>query len=501
MAWLTREEPHMFNARPSEPDMETLTYWVKRMEPLIRSDDSHEVVVIFSNRAGTEGNATYAGTSAVLGIQNGEVTVYGLLGRGEKQLLVVDTSKPGFAKMVYRPDDDSQSIVDQDYTRAEPQDLFGPDSGCSPGNGEIRDPKLPSSGDKTLGHTAHREDRQLSQRQEPFNELLEHAAPGSSRQPSLLPTFSLDSISREVGGISGQSPPRADEFELPLGYVQDLTPLTTDNVESHTTDAIEPESTTEFSDLVKTLQDPGPAQDVQQAARPFSTKSRNASRAHSRTTNNDGTLDQPGYAITHRSLSQAGDFGSAIGFESQPDNVDGQGIHRLPLAKTTASRHNLRSEADQLDMERIGADLMVFEEDTANRIKRQSLVCHVDEDDYIVLRTMRKNVDPSGYKPSKSGRVSSRPSLRQTPRCPGSAGHDVRNTRSPDSSAPAKPRSSQSRSAICGESELTLDSPARSVKKVSYTSDRCSSDATPSLSSRGRQSSPSEKLTRAGYSS
>jgi hypothetical protein len=38
------------------------------------------------------------------------------------------------------------------------------------------------------------------------------------------------------------------------------------------------------------------------------------------------------------------------------------------------------------DLEKLGADLMVFEEEWASRRKRDSLVCHVDEDDYIVLR-------------------------------------------------------------------------------------------------------------------
>lgn len=517
MAWLTREEPHIFNAQPSEPDLETLTYWVKRMEPLIRSDESHEVVVIFSNRAGTEGDATYAGTSAVLGIQNGEVTVYGLLGRGEKQLLVVDTSKPGFAKMVYRPEDDSQSIAGQENAQADSRDLFGPgsDTGYSPGNGERRDPELQSSRDKTQGHATHREDRHPPQHQEPVYEVLDDFPPGSFKEPSPFPNFSLETLSRELGVISEQSPPRTDRPELPLDDLQDQISLSTNHAKSHISAAIEPEPTTEFWDLVKALQDPCPAQDVQ-VARPFSTKSRNASRAHSRTTDNDGTLDQTGNATTRCSLSYVGDFGSVITSKSavqqvssmpKPDGADDQGIYqRPPASSSAASRYDLGSEADQLDMERIGADLMVFEEDTANRIKRQSLVCHVDDDDYIVLRTMRKDGNPIGYKSSKSGRFPSRPSSRQTPQCPDSTGYDMsrsemRNTRSMNSSAPTRhPRSSQFRSAICGESEFKLDSPTRSVRQISSASDCYDSEA-PSLSSWDSQSSQHERFPRAGYSS
>lgn len=103
MAWLTREEPRQFSRMPQEPDMDTLTYWVTRLEPVIRAD-GEEIIFVFCNRTGIEGDAVYAGTSAVVGIKDGEVHVYGLLGRGDKELLIVDTDKPPFAKLVYRPE-------------------------------------------------------------------------------------------------------------------------------------------------------------------------------------------------------------------------------------------------------------------------------------------------------------------------------------------------------------------------------------------------------------
>ncbi|KJZ74220.1 hypothetical protein HIM_06451 [Hirsutella minnesotensis 3608] len=103
MAWLTWENQQTFTSKPKEPDLETLSYWVTRMEPLIRAENEDEIVVVFCNRTGIEDSITYAGTSAVIGIQDGEVKVYGMLGRGEKGLLIADTNSPPYAKLVYQP--------------------------------------------------------------------------------------------------------------------------------------------------------------------------------------------------------------------------------------------------------------------------------------------------------------------------------------------------------------------------------------------------------------
>ncbi|WQF84225.1 Putative carbon-nitrogen hydrolase, protein amidase [Colletotrichum destructivum] len=104
MAWMTREDGRMFSRMPNEPDMDTLTYWVTRLEPLIRAEKKEEIIIVFCNRTGIEDDAVYAGTSAVIGIQDGEVKVYGLLGRGERELLVIDTDNPPYGKLVYRPE-------------------------------------------------------------------------------------------------------------------------------------------------------------------------------------------------------------------------------------------------------------------------------------------------------------------------------------------------------------------------------------------------------------
>ncbi|KAI8958641.1 carbon-nitrogen hydrolase [Daldinia sp. FL1419] len=114
MAWLTREDGRMFSRMPNDPDLDTLTYWVTRLEPLIRAESEDEIIIVFANRCGIEDDAVYAGTSAVIGIKDGEVNVYGILGRGEKELLVVDTDSPPFAKLVYRPDDNTSGVTSTD---------------------------------------------------------------------------------------------------------------------------------------------------------------------------------------------------------------------------------------------------------------------------------------------------------------------------------------------------------------------------------------------------
>ncbi|KAJ5043044.1 uncharacterized protein L3040_004432 [Drepanopeziza brunnea f. sp. 'multigermtubi'] len=112
MAWNTREDAGSFSRAPLEPDMETLAYWLGRLEPLIRAEAKGEIIVIFANRCGTEDEVTYAGTSAVIGINEGEVKVYGLLGRGEKELLVVDTNELPKAKLVSAPNSAATDVLE-----------------------------------------------------------------------------------------------------------------------------------------------------------------------------------------------------------------------------------------------------------------------------------------------------------------------------------------------------------------------------------------------------
>ncbi|KAK4173006.1 hypothetical protein QBC36DRAFT_361006 [Triangularia setosa] len=99
MAWQSQQNPSQYTRRPDEPDLEALVYWVQRLEPLIRSESGDEIIVVFCNRTGVEDDVMYTGTSAVLGIKGGEVFVYGVLGRGVKELLLVDTDLPPISKL------------------------------------------------------------------------------------------------------------------------------------------------------------------------------------------------------------------------------------------------------------------------------------------------------------------------------------------------------------------------------------------------------------------
>ncbi|KAK3195907.1 hypothetical protein K4F52_000774, partial [Lecanicillium sp. MT-2017a] len=124
MAWMTREEPRQFSRMPNEPDLNTLTYWVARLEPLIRAESEDEIIVVFCNRTGVEDDAIYAGTSAVIGIQAGEVKVYGVLGRGQRELLVVDTADAPYAKLVHRPDGDAVESAADEHDTLETQETI-----------------------------------------------------------------------------------------------------------------------------------------------------------------------------------------------------------------------------------------------------------------------------------------------------------------------------------------------------------------------------------------
>jgi protein N-terminal amidase len=94
MAWSTRHYHHAYTNNPEDPDLDALIYWAERLEPVIRQDFLGEIIVVLANRCGSEGDALYVGTSCVLGIGDGEVNVYGILGRGEEKLLVADTNEP-----------------------------------------------------------------------------------------------------------------------------------------------------------------------------------------------------------------------------------------------------------------------------------------------------------------------------------------------------------------------------------------------------------------------
>ena len=100
MAWLTNESLSTLAGHVNTPDLQTLSYWLERLRPLVDAEGEKEVLIAICDRCGSEGNACYAGTSVVLGLKGGEVILYGMLGRGEEGLLVVDTLNSDEAQRV-----------------------------------------------------------------------------------------------------------------------------------------------------------------------------------------------------------------------------------------------------------------------------------------------------------------------------------------------------------------------------------------------------------------
>ena len=124
MAWLTRQDARTYSRKPKDPDMESLSYWLARLEPVIRAEEAGEIIVVIANRCGVEDDAVYSGTSCVLGIDSGEVKLYGVLGRGEKELLVVDTTAAPQAKLVA----ELTSTVPEDSAQNRQEPKFDPGS-------------------------------------------------------------------------------------------------------------------------------------------------------------------------------------------------------------------------------------------------------------------------------------------------------------------------------------------------------------------------------------
>ncbi|KHN95768.1 protein amidase [Metarhizium album ARSEF 1941] len=176
MAWITNDDPRQFSRMPQEPDMSTLLYWVSRFEPIIRAESCEEVIVVFANRTGSEGQVTYAGTSAVIGIQSGEVRVYGILGRGDKDLLVVDTSVAPYAKLVYRPGENGLDVEAGEpggYDQRQDYENRGPQR--SPGARESEgSPPTPSSHQTPQGDSDAIQEKNMSARHSENKSLDQH---------------------------------------------------------------------------------------------------------------------------------------------------------------------------------------------------------------------------------------------------------------------------------------------------------------------------------------
>ncbi|KAI1438235.1 carbon-nitrogen hydrolase [Xylaria sp. CBS 124048] len=399
MAWLTRENALVFNSQPREPDMETLTYWITRLEPLIRAETEEEIIVIFANRTGVEDEAVYAGTSAVLGIQNGEVTVYGLLGRGDKDLLVVDTDKSAFAKLVYRPDGDSTE-QNGEASGSEPHTppRCGNSDAESNSPGALSDPSPRpecQSDSANLSSNTHRSSRSsvpidsttISQSNAHVlvsRENESQISTGHSRHQSQH-EFPMVRQYPNVGihGSSGDwhSPLPSENNPAHRHIVREDPELASSksneaNESSYSVGAFTGKDKTRRSSL-----------DQQIFAR-----SHEANAINQKAIKNDHQLDQSdgGKRRTaspsrkHRPRRSATDPQCRSGHA--PRNARNANIDDETHQNTYRSRTSPQNESPVPILEKLGVDLMVFEEEGARRPKRDSLICHVDEDDYIIMR-------------------------------------------------------------------------------------------------------------------
>ena len=98
MAWLTRLSEQILLQQAEEPDLNTLSYWIERMKPLV--DGEKEVIVVCANRSGNEPGKNpigdeegvrYAGSSWVGKVGKGVVRIWQITGRAVEQVIVADT--------------------------------------------------------------------------------------------------------------------------------------------------------------------------------------------------------------------------------------------------------------------------------------------------------------------------------------------------------------------------------------------------------------------------
>lgn len=469
MAWLTREDPRSFSRMPKEPDMETLTYWVKRLEPLIRAEDDEEIIVIMANRTGAEDDAVYAGTSTVIGIQNGEVNVYGLLGRGEKELLVVDTSLPPLAKLVYRPDPLPNPNVNVNPHMSKNHEAPPASSESTSGKGEyssrpasrasnrsVSQKSAPKSDDaqSSSGDNGHRilGGHVLITQETPTPSTATFSHPGTPYPGDMSPIESRyfwlrpDTLRTVVPAIpqSPTSSTRSNHSDSSDVRHGDLIKHRTTRGDCAAFSPVDEKMTAftpidekverseKLSELMDTLRKATSGQSNHTPARPSSPKSRNASRS-GRGERSDSVLGQrPPSALGNRAQNAVISSDAALARPESPKSRNASRNHsRTRILETPSlisdrqmsnvSRNQSRpaiprhfSESDgknqkpntsdesviddteierhlstSPDLEKIGADLLVFEEGP-RRPRRDSLECHADEDDFIVFQSSQE---------------------------------------------------------------------------------------------------------------
>ncbi|TAQ86292.1 hypothetical protein B7494_g5393 [Chlorociboria aeruginascens] len=214
MAWLTREDARSFSRAPKEPDMETLSYWLARLEPVIRAETEGEIIIVLANRTGTEDEAVYAGTSCVLGIQAGEVRVYGILGRGEKELLVVQTDERPKAKLVSEPNSTSSDVPESNELKE--RDLLSAVTAASSNSDHS---SLPSVDTQRTGSRCHTTAATSPTVDQAMNDLMNgNKVSASPKLP--FPKSEEEKLRDSLISIFGQ-----DEKKLPKMSEEERSPL------------------------------------------------------------------------------------------------------------------------------------------------------------------------------------------------------------------------------------------------------------------------------------
>ena len=102
MAWLSNSNSSAPMRGKADPDVDTLSYWIERLRPLVMADK--EVLVVCANRCGWEpgrnpaapdlsGGVRYAGSSWMGKVGKNRVRIWDIMDREQEDLLVVDTAE------------------------------------------------------------------------------------------------------------------------------------------------------------------------------------------------------------------------------------------------------------------------------------------------------------------------------------------------------------------------------------------------------------------------
>lgn len=93
MAWLCHLTPTELMQDPTQPDIATVAYWVERFQPIVEAKGDKPVYVVLANRCGMEKGVCYAGSSTVMRIWKGDVSLFETVGKSEEKCIIVDLSE------------------------------------------------------------------------------------------------------------------------------------------------------------------------------------------------------------------------------------------------------------------------------------------------------------------------------------------------------------------------------------------------------------------------